>query len=162
MASFPAPKQVTLFRHFKNDLVKREDIKGIIQRPIWSRFGLRRPTTALGNDTEACQKAFNNVLCLHWHKRPDPRAHSLQGMATYEKLGDAEGDCCRVQSGWIGLLEIHLQVLLGVCFVAEYPKEREHLRQILSGTAPKLSPIKLRHNDRSQDEGVNRLKDEMT
>jgi hypothetical protein len=52
--------------------------------------------------------------------------------------------------------------LLEVCFVAEDPKEREHLRQILSGAAPKLSPIKLRHNDRSQDEGVNRLKDEMT
>jgi hypothetical protein len=52
--------------------------------------------------------------------------------------------------------------LLGVCFVAEDPKETEHLRQILSGAAPKLSPIKLRHSDRSQDEGVNRLKDEMT
>jgi hypothetical protein len=26
----------------------------------------------------------------------------------------------------------------------------------------KLSPIKLRHSDMSQDEGVNRLKDEMT
>jgi hypothetical protein len=26
--------------YVKNDLVKREDIKGIIQRPIWSRFGL--------------------------------------------------------------------------------------------------------------------------
>jgi hypothetical protein len=51
---------------------------------------------------------------------------------------------------------------LGVCFVAEDPKEREHLWQILSEAAPKLSPIKLRHSDRSQDEGVNRLKDEMT
>jgi hypothetical protein len=27
---------------------------------------------------------------------------------------------------------------------------------------PKLSPIKLRHSDMYQDEGVNRLKDEMT
>jgi hypothetical protein len=27
---------------------------------------------------------------------------------------------------------------------------------------PKLSPIKLWHSDMSQDEGVNRLKDEMT
>jgi hypothetical protein len=27
---------------------------------------------------------------------------------------------------------------------------------------PKLSPIKLRHSDLSQDEGVNQLKDEMT
>jgi hypothetical protein len=52
--------------------------------------------------------------------------------------------------------------VLGVCFVAEDPKEREHLRQILSEVAPKLSPIELRHNDRSQDEGVNRLKEEMT
>jgi hypothetical protein len=52
--------------------------------------------------------------------------------------------------------------VLGVCLVAEDPKEREHLRQILSEAAPKLSPIKLRHSDRSQDEGVNRLKDEMT
>ena len=34
--------------------------------------------------------------------------------------------------------------------------------QILSGATPKLLPIKLRHNDRSRDEGVNRLKDEMT
>jgi hypothetical protein len=24
----------------KNNLVEREDIKGIIQRPIWSRFGI--------------------------------------------------------------------------------------------------------------------------
>jgi hypothetical protein len=53
-------------------------------------------------------------------------------------------------------------LLLGVCFAAEDPKEGEHLRQILSGAAPKLLPIKLRHNDRSRDEGVNRLKDEMT
>jgi hypothetical protein len=53
-------------------------------------------------------------------------------------------------------------LLLGVCLVAEDPKEREHLRQILSEAVPKPSPIKLRHSDRSQDEGVNRLKDEMT
>jgi hypothetical protein len=52
--------------------------------------------------------------------------------------------------------------MLGVCFVPEDPKERKHLRQILSRAAPKLSPIKLRNSDMSQDEGVNRLKDEMT
>jgi hypothetical protein len=28
--------------YVKNNLVEREDIKGIIQRPIWSRFGIRR------------------------------------------------------------------------------------------------------------------------
>jgi hypothetical protein len=53
-------------------------------------------------------------------------------------------------------------LLLGVCFVAEDPDERKHLRQVLSRAAPKLSPIKLRHSDMPQDEGVNRLKDEMT
>jgi hypothetical protein len=42
-------------------LVEREDIKGIIQRPIWSRFGIRRPSTALGNDIQACQATFNTV-----------------------------------------------------------------------------------------------------
>jgi hypothetical protein len=50
--------------YVKNNLIEREDIKGIIQHPIWSRFGLRRPATALGNDTEASQKAFNNVCAF--------------------------------------------------------------------------------------------------
>jgi hypothetical protein len=40
--------------YVKNNLVEREDIKGIIQRPIWSRFGIRRPATAIGNKIEAC------------------------------------------------------------------------------------------------------------
>jgi hypothetical protein len=53
-------------------------------------------------------------------------------------------------------------LVLGVCFVVEDPKEREYLRQILLGAAAKLSLMKLRHNGRSRDEGVNRLKDEMT
>jgi hypothetical protein len=47
--------------YIMNNLVEREDIKGIIQRPICSRFGIRRPTTALGNKIEACQKAFHSV-----------------------------------------------------------------------------------------------------
>jgi hypothetical protein len=50
--------------YVKNNLIEREDIKGIIQHPIWSRFGLRRPTTMLKKDTEACQKAFNNVCAF--------------------------------------------------------------------------------------------------
>jgi hypothetical protein len=47
--------------YVKNDLIKREDIKGIIQRPIWSCFGIRRLSLALGNDVEACQAAYNTV-----------------------------------------------------------------------------------------------------
>jgi hypothetical protein len=47
--------------YVKNDLVEREDIKGIIQHPIWSHFGIRRPSTAFGNGILACQAAFNTV-----------------------------------------------------------------------------------------------------
>jgi hypothetical protein len=51
--------------------------------------------------------------------------------------------------------------LLGVCFVAEGPKEINTFGRS-SQAAPKLSTIKLRYSDMSQDEGVNRLIDEMT
>jgi hypothetical protein len=47
--------------YVKNNLIEREDIKGIIQHSIWSCFGIRRPATALGNDIQACQMAFNTV-----------------------------------------------------------------------------------------------------
>jgi hypothetical protein len=49
--------------YVKNDLIEREDIKRIIQRPIWSHFGIRRPShaLALGNDIQACQAAYNTV-----------------------------------------------------------------------------------------------------
>jgi hypothetical protein len=47
--------------YVKNDMTQREDVKGIIQRPIWSRFGIRRPPTALRNDVQACHAAFNTV-----------------------------------------------------------------------------------------------------
>jgi hypothetical protein len=40
--------------YVKNDLDQREDIRGIIQRPIWSRFGIGRPSIALRNDVQAC------------------------------------------------------------------------------------------------------------
>jgi hypothetical protein len=36
-------------------------VKGVIQRPIWSLFGIRRSSIALGNEVQACQAAFNTV-----------------------------------------------------------------------------------------------------
>jgi hypothetical protein len=45
-------------------LIKREDIKGIIQRPIWSRFGLRRSKVDIDNNVKACQKAFSTVCAF--------------------------------------------------------------------------------------------------
>jgi hypothetical protein len=50
--------------YVKNDLSEREDEKGNIQRPIWSRFGIKRPSTALGNDVQACQATFN-IVCTY-------------------------------------------------------------------------------------------------
>jgi hypothetical protein len=47
--------------YVKNDLKAWEDIKEIIMRPIWSRFGLRRPKVEIDDATEACQKAFSTV-----------------------------------------------------------------------------------------------------
>jgi hypothetical protein len=44
--------------YVKNDLKKREDIKEVIQRPIWSRFGLRRPKVNIDSGVEECQKTF--------------------------------------------------------------------------------------------------------
>jgi hypothetical protein len=50
--------------YVKNDLIKREDIKEIIQRPIWSRFALRRSKVIIESDDKACQKAFSNVCAF--------------------------------------------------------------------------------------------------
>jgi hypothetical protein len=47
--------------YVKNDLVETEDIKGIIQRLIWSRFDIRRSSTTMGNDIQACQTTFNTT-----------------------------------------------------------------------------------------------------
>jgi hypothetical protein len=50
--------------YVKNDLIKREDVKEIIQRPIWSRFGLQRTKVEIDGDVEACQKAFSTVCAF--------------------------------------------------------------------------------------------------
>jgi hypothetical protein len=50
--------------YVKNDLIEREDIKEIIQCPIWSRFGLSRPKVTIDQNDEACQKAFSNVCAF--------------------------------------------------------------------------------------------------
>jgi hypothetical protein len=47
----------------KNDLSEREDVKGIIQHPIRSRFGIRRLSIASGNKVQTCLMAFN-IVCV--------------------------------------------------------------------------------------------------
>jgi hypothetical protein len=48
--------------YVKNDLKAREDIKDIIMRPIWQRFGLRKPKVDMDEAAEECQRAFG-VVC---------------------------------------------------------------------------------------------------
>jgi hypothetical protein len=50
--------------YVKNDLNQREDVRGIIQRPIWSLFGIRRPSIAIGNEVQACLMAFNTICTV--------------------------------------------------------------------------------------------------
>jgi hypothetical protein len=47
--------------YVKNDLTAREDIKEVIMRPIWSRFGFRRPKIETDETVEAFQRAFSTV-----------------------------------------------------------------------------------------------------
>jgi hypothetical protein len=48
--------------YVKNDLKAREDIKDIIMRPIWQRFGLRKSKVDIDEVDEECQRAFG-VVC---------------------------------------------------------------------------------------------------
>jgi hypothetical protein len=48
--------------YVKNDLKAQEDIKDIIMRPIWQRFGLRKPKVDVDEAVEECQRAFG-VVC---------------------------------------------------------------------------------------------------
>jgi hypothetical protein len=80
--------------YVKNDLVEREDIKGIIQRPIWSHFGIMRPSLALRNNIQACQAAYNTICTYIGTQGLSPGAHCLQSLATRKWVGDAEGGYC--------------------------------------------------------------------
>jgi hypothetical protein len=48
--------------YVKNDLKARKDIEEIIMRPIWSRFGLRKPKVEIDEAAEACRRAFS-IVC---------------------------------------------------------------------------------------------------
>jgi hypothetical protein len=53
---------MTKWFYVKSDLKSREDIKKIIMRPIWQRFGLRRPKVEMNEAAEESQRALG-VVC---------------------------------------------------------------------------------------------------
>jgi hypothetical protein len=69
-ASYPVPTfrkrwpeaRMEEWFYVKNDLEAREDIKEIIMRPIYSRFGLRKPKVDIDEAAEACRRAFSTVF----------------------------------------------------------------------------------------------------
>jgi hypothetical protein len=95
--------------YVKVDLSEREDIKGVIQCPIWSRFGIRRPAIAVGNDVQACQTAFNTV-CTYIGTRDLVQEHIAYRVATFSWMGNAEGGCRWLQPKWFGVSEVHLSI----------------------------------------------------
>jgi hypothetical protein len=96
--------------YMKNDLSKREDVKGIIQHTIWSRFGIRRPLIALGNDVLACQIAFN-IVCTYIGTRDLVQEHIAYRVWPPRKwMGNAEGGCRWLQPKWLGLSQIYLSM----------------------------------------------------
>jgi hypothetical protein len=126
--------------YVKNNLVEREDIKGIIQRSIWSRFGIRRPATALGNEIETCQRSFNIVctfigtrdlvqehiayrvwpLVSNWEMPKEDAAGSSQGGLVYLKYTFRYRDQFdEPNDDWLNCVEPTSDELLGAYTRAE-------------------------------------------
>jgi hypothetical protein len=71
--------------YVKNDLIAREDIKEVIMRPIWSRFGLRKPKVEI-DDRRSMSEGIWYCLLLYWYERFNSRAHSIQSTAACREL----------------------------------------------------------------------------
>jgi hypothetical protein len=62
--------------YVKNDLKVQEDIKDIIMRPIWQRFGLWKPKVEIDEAAEECRKAFG-IVCSFIGTRDLVQEHCL-------------------------------------------------------------------------------------
>jgi hypothetical protein len=127
--------------YVKNDLKAREDIKEVIMRPIWSRFGLRRPKVEIDDDVEAYQKAFGTVCFFigtrdliqeHIAFRVWPLVENC-GMSKETVTKSSEGELVRLKytfrygdkfdepnDDWLKCIEVTSDELLGPYSKAEY------------------------------------------
>jgi hypothetical protein len=120
--------------YVKNDLSQREDMKGIVQRPIWSRFDIRRSSIALGNDVQACQAAFNTIctyigtrdlvqehiaykvwpLASEWEMPKEAAAGSSQGGLVYLKYNfQFRNQFDEPNDDWLNAIEATSDEVLG-------------------------------------------------
>jgi hypothetical protein len=125
----------------KNDLKAREDIKDVIMRPIWSRFGFRRPKVKIDEAAEACQKAFGTVcffigtrdliqehiafrvwpLVQNWEMPKETVTKSSEGELVRLKYTFRYGDKFdEPNDDWIKCIEATSDELLGPYSKAEY------------------------------------------
>jgi hypothetical protein len=126
--------------YVKNDLVAREDVKEVIMRPIWSRFGLRRPKVEIDEAAEACQKAFGTVcffigirdliqehiafrvwpLIENWDMLKETIAESSEGELVRLKYTFRYGDKFdEPNDDWLKCIEVTSDELLGSYSKAE-------------------------------------------
>jgi hypothetical protein len=127
--------------YVKNDLTAREDIKEVIMRPIWSRFGLRKPKVENDEAAEACQKAFGTVcffigtrdliqehiafrvwpLVESWEMPKDTITKSSKGELVRLKYTFRYGDKFHEPNDdWLKCIEVTSDELLGSYSKAEY------------------------------------------
>jgi hypothetical protein len=120
--------------YVKNDLSEREDVKGIIQRPIRSRFSIRRPSIAGGNKTQACLMSFNTVctyigtndlvqehiaykvwpLVNGWEMPKETTAGSSEGGLVFLKyIYRYKSQFGEPNDGWLEAIEVASDELLG-------------------------------------------------
>jgi hypothetical protein len=137
----------------KNVLDQREDVRGIIQRPIWSRFGIRRPLIATGNEVQACQMAFNTIctyigtrdlvqehiafkvwpLANEWKMPKEAAAGSSQGGLVYLKYTFRyRSQFDEPNDDWLDAIEATSDELLGA-----YPRTEDEAMKVAFGTCKK-------------------------
>jgi hypothetical protein len=115
-------------------------VRVIIQRPIWSRFGIRRPSIAIGNEVQACLMAFNTVctyigsrdlvqehitskvwpLVSEWEMPKETAAGSSQGGLVYLKYTFRyRSQFDEPNDDWLDAIEATSDELLGAYTKAE-------------------------------------------
>jgi hypothetical protein len=120
--------------YVKNDLNQREDVRGIIQHPIWPHFGIRRPSITIGNEVQACLIAFNTVctyigtgdlvqehiafkvwpLANEWEMPKETAAGSSQGGLVYLKYTfEYSSQFDEPNDDWLDAIEVTSDELLG-------------------------------------------------
>ena len=100
---------MTEWFYVKNDLTVREDIKGIIMRPIWQSFGLRRPKVEMNEAAEECQRAFG-VICSFIGTRDLVQEHIAFRVWPLAEKWEMPQETKRGRRRWTCETEVHLQV----------------------------------------------------